>query len=54
LTFAAGALFLAHVSAKPCGKFDESIEFFIVGEGSLRKLVGLLPDLQFEIAESEM
>jgi hypothetical protein len=45
---------LGYVSAKLREGFDESGEPFAVTTRHARKLVGLLPHLQYQIAESEM
>jgi len=45
---------LGHVSAKFGEGFDEIDQPFTATKRRSGKLVGLLPDLQFEIAESKM
>jgi hypothetical protein len=54
LTLATGALFLGHVSAKFREGFAESDEPAAATARRAGKLVGLLPDLQCQIAEPEM
>jgi hypothetical protein len=54
LTFAAGALFLSDVDARCRQTVDEPDELFAAIKRRERKLVGLLPHLQLQIAESKM
>jgi hypothetical protein len=54
LTFATGALFLSDVDARFRQTIDKTDELRAAIKRSARKLVGLLPNLQRQIAESKM
>jgi hypothetical protein len=54
LTLAAGALFLSDVDARFRQTIDQTDELRAAIKRSARKLVGLLPNLQLQIAESKM
>jgi hypothetical protein len=54
LTFLSGALFLPHVIATAGRVSDKASEFLYVPDGGAGKLVGLLPLLQWTVAEPEM